>query len=72
MSNNLPEGWRETTLGKILEESDFARVYDLINQDDWVGLKKYLNSIKDKLLKQQILPDYLYLILEKQLKGGSV
>lgn len=69
------ENWNEVKLTQILEESDFARVEQILLKKDsdekWKELRGFLNSIKDKLLKRGILADFLYYALLSQFKYGQ-
>jgi hypothetical protein len=56
--------FKQVRIGELLEEGDYNKVVELINDNKWDELKVFLNSINDKLMKRGILPDYLYYCLK--------
>jgi len=62
----MTEQFKKVTLGELLEESDFKKVEGLIRFRKWEELRKFLNSIKDKLEKRGIVADYLFYCLKYQ------
>ena len=63
--------WKIINLGEILDKEDIKQVLKLVKSNDMKAVRLYLNSIKEKLLKKDILPDYLYycLLNEFQKRG---
>ena len=60
--------WKTIELGKILTEEQLEDVQILLKNDDWNGLRIYLNKIKKHLESKGVISDYLYYCLESQLR----
>jgi hypothetical protein len=57
---------RTVKLGDILTPEQGDKVVSFINAKDKQGLRDYLTSIKDDLDGHEVVPNYLYYMLEYQ------
>lgn len=68
-AQELPPGWKNTTLGEILNPEQLHGAVDIINriQNDDIALtqalKKYLVQFSADLEKKGVVPDYLAYLL---------
>lgn len=64
----LPKDWKTVELKDLLSKSDLKQVKKFIENNDWNGLRNFLNEEKKKkeLEEKGVLSDYLYYFLLSQ------